>query len=172
MTRTKVSNSHTKRRSRSRSRTTIKLNPLTFQKMVKELIKDLYGVTDMGGAKYHFQSPALLRLQEASEHYIETMWNQIKNITVHSGRQHVSRRDFQIWKRLTGLKITYKKNRQSLCSIFDSLPPKSKVWYMIFNFFIFFYWYLWFFNFKSSSTTCINDHMCSFIYQIYFNICI
>ena len=171
MTRTKVVSSCMKRRSRysTRSRTTIKLNPLTFQKMVKELIKDLYGVTDMGGTKYHFQSPALLRLQEASEHYLEIMVNQIKNIAIHAGRRHVSPRDFQIWKRITGLKITYKKNRQSLCSIFDSLPPKSKVWYIIFNFFWFCFW---FFNFKSSSTTCINDHMWSIIHQIYFNICI
>ena len=100
---------------------------MTFQKMVKELIKDLYGVTDMGGAKYHFQSPALLRLQEASEHYIQIMWNQIKNITIHAGRQHVSHRDFQIWKRVNDCKIRYKKNKQSFCSIFESLPPKSKV---------------------------------------------
>ena len=109
--------------------TSVKLNPLTFQKMVKQTVKDLYGVTMTGGTHYCFQSPAILRLQKAAEQLLEIMWDQIKDIATHSGREFdVQSRDVRLWKRLTGFKIKHRrKNNRSLCKLFDSLPAKSKV---------------------------------------------
>ena len=82
-----------------------------------------------GGTHYCFQSPALLRLQQAAEQFLEIMWDQIKDIATHGGREFdVQDRDVRLWKRLTDFKIRHsRKNNRSLCTMFDSLPVKSKV---------------------------------------------
>ena len=95
--------------------------------MVKQVVRDIYGVTDTGNHRYRFQSPALLRLQEAAEKYIENMWKQIKNITQLEGRREVLPRDFQRWKRITGFRVNYHRSNQSLSTLFNLLPPRSHV---------------------------------------------
>ena len=95
--------------------------------MVKQAVKDIYGVTETGGTPYFIQSPALLRLQEAAEEYLEKMWEQLKEITTRSGRRHVLPRDIQEWKRITGFRVNHHRPYQSLCALFSLLPPKSLV---------------------------------------------
>jgi len=95
--------------------------------MVKQAVKDIFGVTDMGGPRYRFQSPALLRLQEAAEKYIEQVRHQIKNIVQLDGRRQVLPRDFREWKRITGFKINHHTPHLSLMAMFDSLPPKRLI---------------------------------------------
>ena len=124
MTRSQTTTSLTK--SRSGSKMKVKLNPLTFQKMIKQAVKDLYGVTEWGQTRYFFQSPALQQLQQASEEYLENMWEQLKVITQLAGRRHVIPRDIREWKRISGFKVN-QRSYQSLCSLLDLLPPKSKV---------------------------------------------
>ena len=116
------------KRKRSQPRVTVKLNPLTFQRMLKQVVVDLYGVKLGGGTAYCFQSPALLRLQQAAEQFLEIMWDQIKDIATHGGREFdVQSRDVRIWKRLTGFKLRHNRSHRSLCSMFDSLPPCRKL---------------------------------------------
>ena len=50
-----------------------KLNPLTFQKMVTQCLQDINNEEN----RYHFQRPALKKLQEAAEQHIENMWNEM-----------------------------------------------------------------------------------------------
>ena len=94
--------------------------------MVKQVVKDIYGTTETGGTPYFIQSPALLRLQEAAEEFLENILEQIKDITRRSGRRHVLPRDVQEWKRITGFRVN-RPCYQSLCSIFSLLPRKSVV---------------------------------------------
>ena len=111
-------------RSRSSMSWTCKLNPVTFEKILKEVVQDIYGED----TRYHFQGPAIVRLQGAAEQYIEdNMWNKIKEITIRAGRRQVLPRDIREWKRTTDIKVRVKRINISLCSIFDSLPKKSKV---------------------------------------------
>ena len=118
-----------RKRKRSQPRVTVKLNPLTFQRMLKQVVVDLYGVRLGGGTAYCFQSPALLRLQKAAEQFLEIMWDQIKDIATHGGREFdVQSRDVRIWKRLTGFTLRHNRSHtRSLCSMFDSLPPCRKL---------------------------------------------
>ena len=104
-----------------------KLNPLTFQKMVTQCLQDINNEEN----RYHFQRPALKKLQEAAEQHIENMWNEIKDIVLDAGRREVLPGDIKEWKRVSGFNILYnrskKRSRGSLCTILDSLPKKSKV---------------------------------------------
>ena len=96
--------------------------------MVTQAVIDLYGVTITGGTRYCFQSQARLRLQEAAEQFLESMWDQIKDIATHAGREFdVQDRDVRVWKRITGFKIRHTRSNRSLCTMFGSLPAKSKV---------------------------------------------
>ena len=110
--------------SKKKTSWTCKLNPLTFRKILKELVQDIYGEDN----RYLFEDPALIRLQQSAEQYIEcNMWNKIKEITIRAGRRQVLPRDIREWKRTTDIKVRVKRINISLCSIFDSLPKKSKV---------------------------------------------
>ena len=97
--------------------------------MVKQTVVDLYDVTMTGGTRYCFQSPARLQLQQAAEEFLEGMWDQIKDIATHAGREFdVRDRDVRVWKRMTGFKSRHDRTKQrSLCTMFDSLPPTKKV---------------------------------------------
>ena len=110
----------------TRPRVTVKLNPLTFQKMTRQVVIDIYGVPTTGGSHYYFDSPAFLRLQEAAEQFLESMWDQINDIVTHAGREFVQEQDVRVWKRITGFKLRHKRTNRSLCNIFDSLPPSRK----------------------------------------------
>ena len=64
----------------------MKLNMLTFQRMVRDVVMDLFGPDEHGRTRYCFQSPALMSLQEGSESFLENMWEQLKDIAVIGGR--------------------------------------------------------------------------------------
>ena len=96
--------------------------------MLKQTVVDLYDVTMTGGTRYCFNSPARLQLQQAAEDFLEGMWDQIKDIATHAGREFdVQERDVRVWKRITGFRIKHNRSNRSLCTIFDSLPPRKKV---------------------------------------------
>ena len=125
ITMTKTKTSTNKRRS---SGIKCKLNPLTFRKMVTHCLRDIYGEEN----RYFFQRPALLKLQQAAEQYIEIMRHGIKDIVLAAGRREVLPRDIREWK-LTNTDFNILLNRKtrmngmSLCNIFNSFPKKSKV---------------------------------------------
>ena len=99
-----------------------KLNPLTFKKLVEDVVRDI------GGNRYCVQSPAFLPLQQAAEHYIQVVfWEQLKDIVQLAGRQKVLPEDIQEWKRSTGFRPYTRRSSQSLNTLLNSLPPKSKV---------------------------------------------
>ena len=124
MTKTKPSSN--KRRPTRGSGIKCKLNPLTFQKMVTQCLKNMYGEE----TRYFFQ-PALLRLQQSAERYIEIMRHGIKDIVLAAGRRQVLPQDIQEWKRTSDFNILLNRSNSwstlSLCSIFDSFPKKSKI---------------------------------------------
>ena len=95
--------------------------------MVTLCLTDIYGENH----RYHFLKPALNRLQEAAGRYVEVMWNGIKDIVLSEGRTQVLSRDVREWKRVSSfntlLQINKSRNKRSLCSIFNSLPKRSKV---------------------------------------------
>ena len=97
----------------------VKLNMLTFQQMVKDVVKDLYGTGPHGQLRYQFQSTALLSLQEGAESFLEDMWEQLKDIAIHGGRRRIELRDVQVWKRVTDFKHRHKKSGLSLCKLFE-----------------------------------------------------
>ena len=97
----------------------VKLNMLTFQQMVKDVVKDLYGTGPYGQLHYQFQSTALLSLQEGAESFMEDYWEQLKDIAIHGGRRRIELSDVQVWKRVTDFKRRHKKSGLSLCKLFE-----------------------------------------------------
>ena len=96
-------NKKSKRTLRRRS-VSVKLNMLTFQTMVRDIVKDLFGTGPHGRTCFYFQSTALLSLQEGAESFLENMWEQLKDIAVIGGRTRIELRDVLLWKRTTDFK--------------------------------------------------------------------
>ena len=113
-------NKKSKKTLRRRS-VSVKLNSLTFQTMVRDIVKDLFGTGPHGRTRYRFQSTALLSLQEGAESFLETMWEQLKDISVIGGRTKIVLDDIMLWKRTTDFKLRHKKSGLSLCEVFESL---------------------------------------------------
>ena len=99
----------------------MKLNMLTFQRMVRDVVMDLFGPDEYGRTRYCFQSPALMSLQEGAESFLESMWEQLKDIAVTGGRTRIELRDVLLWKRTTDFKQRHLKRGLSLCKVFESL---------------------------------------------------
>jgi len=59
--------SKSKRRRGSSRGVIVKFNDVVFQKMVKDIVEEIYGKTEFGHPEYRFQTPALLALQDTSE---------------------------------------------------------------------------------------------------------
>ena len=80
-----MTRSTNKRKNKTPRRRTVsvKLNMLTFQDMVKDVVRDIYGTGPYGQLRYHFQSTALLSLQEGAESFLEDMFEQLKDIAIH-----------------------------------------------------------------------------------------
>ena len=98
----------------------VKFNKLVFQKLVRDIVEDIYGKTEFGQFAYRFQSPALLSLQEGAESFMENMWSQVKDIADHCGRDYIQVRDVRVWKRTTDFKERHKKSGLSLCHLFNN----------------------------------------------------
>ena len=130
MTRTKNTRKTSRKINRRRHRydvdLSVKINDIQFQQMVKQVVKDIYGVTMTGGTHYCFQSDALRTLQDAAESFLEDFWNQIRDIANHAGRERMIPSDVDVWYRTTNFKVKHPKSSMSLCSLFNSLPPKKR----------------------------------------------
>ena len=112
--------SKTKRRQGSSCGVIVKFNDVVFQKMVRDVVEDLYGKTDFGYPVYRFQSSALSSLQEGVESFMKIMWSQVKDIAKHGGRDYIEVRDVQVWKRTTDFKQRHQKSGLSLCKLFNN----------------------------------------------------
>ena len=66
-----------------------------FQRLVREVCQDLFKTEN-----YRFQSTALLALQEASEIFLVSMFDDVNCIAIHGKRVTIQHKDIQIWKRL------------------------------------------------------------------------
>ena len=75
--------------------TELLIRKLPFQRLVKEVVKDLFKTES-----YRFQSTALLALQEASEGFLLSMFDDVNCIAIHGKRVTIQVKDIQIWKRL------------------------------------------------------------------------
>ena len=82
---TRHSSKNKRRRGSSRG-VIVKFNDVVFQKMVKDIIEEIYGKTEFGYPAYRFQTPTLLSLQDAAESFMKTMWSQVKDIAEHGTR--------------------------------------------------------------------------------------
>ena len=116
---TRHSSKNKRRRGSSRG-VIVKFNDVVFQKMVKDIVEEIYGKTEFGHPEYCFQTPALLALQDASESFMKNMWSQVKDIAEHCGRRYIEVRDVQVWKRATDFKERHQKSDLSLCNIFNN----------------------------------------------------
>ena len=104
----------TKTKCCKRKRVQIKLNTLTVNKMVQEILHRLYGTAPYGRC-YGFDDTALSSLQEAAESFLEKMWEQLREF---SQNQTVTIQHIHLWKQKTDFKLRFKKNNLSLCKIF------------------------------------------------------
>ena len=105
----------TRTKSCKRKRVTIKLNTLIVNTMVRDIINDLCGTTPYG-RHYGFEDTALDSLQEAAERFLEGMWEQLRKL---SHNNLVTVEHIRLWKRTTDFKPRFKKNKLSLCKIFN-----------------------------------------------------
>ena len=77
------------------SSTELLIRKLPFQRLVKEVVQQLYPTQS-----YKFQSTAILALQEASESFLVTMFEQVNYIAIHGRRVTIMPRDIMLWKRV------------------------------------------------------------------------
>ena len=105
MTKTKVS---------KRKRVTIKLNSLTVNKMVQNILNKTYGSASFG-QRFCFDDTAFKSLQEAAERFIENMWDELLQL---SQDNVVTIEHIHLCKREVDFKPRFKKNNLSLCKIF------------------------------------------------------
>jgi histone H3 len=75
--------------------TELLIRKLPFQRLVKEVVQDLFK-----NESYRFQSTAVLALQEASESFLVSMFDDVNCIAIHGKRVTIQVKDIQIWKRL------------------------------------------------------------------------
>ena len=75
--------------------TELLIRKLPFQRLVKEVCRDLFKTEN-----YRFQSTALLALQEASEIFLVSMFDDVNCIAIHGKRVTIQVKDILIWKRL------------------------------------------------------------------------
>ena len=74
--------------------TELLIRKLPFQRLVKEVVRDLFKTES-----YRFQSTAVLALQEASESFLVSMFDDVNCIAIHGKRVTIQVKDIQIWKR-------------------------------------------------------------------------
>ena len=75
--------------------TELLIRKLPFQRLVKEVVRELFPT-----ANCRFQSTAVLALQEASESFLVSMFDDVNCIAIHGKRVTIQVKDIQIWKRL------------------------------------------------------------------------
>ena len=105
----------TKTKSHKRKRVTIKLNKLIVNKMIRDITNELCGNTSHG-LSYRFEDAALNSLREAAERFLENMWEQLRQL---SQNNLVTVEHIRSWKQTTDFKPRFKKNKLSLCKMFN-----------------------------------------------------
>ena len=75
--------------------TELLIRKLPFQRLVKEVVRELFPTESC-----RFQSTAVLALQEASESFLVSMFDDVNCIAIHGKRVTIQCKDIQIWKRL------------------------------------------------------------------------
>ena len=108
-------------KTRSRRRVNINLNPVTFEKMLKEIISK-YG-------DYGIKNEVIFKLKICSECFLEDFWEEVKDIAVRSGRSssNIELRDVLLWKRKNNFKLIRKNRCVSLCKLFGSMKRVSPI---------------------------------------------
>ena len=99
----------------------IKLCNKTFQTMVSDVLKNVYGTGPHGQLRYFVNDTAIQSLKEASELFLEQMWEQLRHIIKKDHTHTVTSRHVQLWKRITDFKPRFKTNDMSLCKLFKSV---------------------------------------------------
>ena len=74
--------------------TELLIRKLPFQRLVKEVVRELFPT-----ANYRFQSTSVLALQEVSESFLVSMFDDVNCIAIHGKRVTIQVKDVQIWKR-------------------------------------------------------------------------
>ena len=81
--------------------TELLIRKLPFQRLVREVVQEMFGTNGVGGTHYRFQSTALLALQEACEDFLVRMFSQVNDIAIHGKRVTIKPSDIQLWERIT-----------------------------------------------------------------------
>ena len=104
----------------SRRRVNINLNPVSFKKMLKEIISK-YG-------DYGIKDEVIFKLKICTECFLEDFWEDVKDIAVRSGRSssNIELRDVVLWKRTNNFKLIRKSSGISLCKLFGSMKKLKK----------------------------------------------
>ena len=103
----------------------VKLNPVTFQRSVRQTIVDIYG-SKPGQRTYSLDNTAMTSLRGAAEEFLENMWNQVKDIARRNNRSTVVRSDFEEWKSGSNFETTRPQKRgRSLVQMFESEEKKK-----------------------------------------------
>ena len=120
-------------RSKSTTKSTrgcrVRLDPNTFQRLVVEIIVGVYGSTPVRPLAYGIDDEALCTLREASQGFLENMWEQVKTISRQQNRVTVVRKDFDRWKHVNQFKLKYKrptKGGRSLCDMFEEVKRNKQ----------------------------------------------
>ena len=75
--------------------TELLIRKLPFQRLVREVVQKIK-------PDLRFQSTAILALQEASESFLVTMFEDVNVCALHAGRVTIQPKDIQLWNRLIG----------------------------------------------------------------------
>ena len=103
----------------------VKLNPVTFQRSVRQTIVDIYG-SKPGQRPYSLDNTAMTSLRGAAEEFLENMWDQVKDIARRDNRTTVVRKDFEEWKSVNNFGSQRpQKRRRSLLKMFESEEEKK-----------------------------------------------
>ena len=103
----------------------VKLNPVTFQRSVRQTIVEIYG-SKPGQRPYSLDNTAMTSLRSAAEEFLETMWDQVKDIARRHNRSTVVGKDFEEWKSVNNFKTERpQKRRRSLVQMLESQEEKK-----------------------------------------------
>ena len=99
----------------------IKLRKKTFETMVFDILKNVYGTGPHGQLRYSVNDEGIQSLKEVSELFLEQMWKQLTHIVRKNHTHTITSRHVQLWKQTTVFKPRFKSNDMSLCKLFKSV---------------------------------------------------
>ena len=99
----------------------IKLRKETFETMVFDILKTVYGTGPHGQLRYSINDEGIQSLKQGSELFLEQMWKQLTHIVRKNHTHTITSRHVQLWKQTNGFKQRFKPNDMSLCKLFKSV---------------------------------------------------